>query len=224
MPVSPAVLIQCPLFAELAPELVRPIAEQMNLMPLRRRESLEDGGPAFDGLGVVLSGQLQALDETADGREVALVTVNANEVFGLPELLAEGALPLAWVASAPGTTVALMRRDHAMAALQRGDLGLRAAMLLAQRVCDTLSLQKVLTVHPVAARVCAWLVWQAQPPLWALEIPTHAELAWQLNTTRESVTRVLQKLLAEGVLGRNDLGWTVAQPDVLREMARGRRE
>lgn len=224
MPVSPAVLTLCPLFSELAPELLRPIAEQMQMLPLRRREALNGGQAAFDGLGVVLSGQVQAVDETADGREVALITAGANDVFGLPELLARSASPLVWMASAPGTTVALLRREVALGALQKGELSFRAATLLAQRVCDTLSLQKVLTVHPVAARVCAWLMWQAKPPEWMLQIPTHAELAWQLNTTRESVTRVLQKLLADGVLGRSDAGWTIAQPDVLQELARGRRE
>lgn len=224
MPVSLAVLTQCPLFAGLAPEQVRPLAERMSLVTLRRRESLQDGPPSFDGLGVVLSGQLQALDQTADGREVALVTVNPNEVFGLAEMLAQGSTPMAWVAATTGTTVGLLAREHALAGLERGELGLRAATVLAQRVCDTLSLQKVLTVHPVAARVCAWLVWQARDPEGTLQVPTHAELAWQLNTTRESVTRVMQKLLSDGVVVRESERWRIVQAEVLQDLARGRRE
>jgi DNA-binding GntR family transcriptional regulator len=67
-------------------------------------------------------------------------------------------------------------------------------------------------------------VWQARDPEGTLQVPTHAELAWQLNTTRESVTRVMQKLLSDGVVVRESERWLIVQAEVLRDLARGRRE
>ena len=164
MPLALAVLTQCSLFSGLTPELTRYCAEHMRLVSLRRRETVSDGGTGgadrFTGLGVVLSGAVQAVDLTGDGREAALVTALPFECFGLAELLAPRGQPLTWMASATSTAVGVMERDAALQAFAKPELVVRAAGLLAQRVCDAQALQKVLTVHPINARVCAWLEWQ----------------------------------------------------------------
>lgn len=222
MPVALAVLTQCPLFAGLSAELSRFCADQTRLVSLRRREALAnvDGSP-FDGLGIVLAGSVQALDLTGDGREVALATALPFEAFGLAELLAARMTPKNWLATASSTTVGLIPREAAREAFTRPELAWRAASDLAQRVCDTQSLQKVLTVHPVSARVCAWLLWQWDEATGLVDVPTHAELAWQLNTTRESVTRVLQKLVQDGVVERQQERWRVLWPEGLKDWASG---
>ena len=163
MPVAVAALAQCTLFSGVSSQLVQQVADSMRLLSLRRREVLADAAACLPGLGVVLSGALQAVDETADGREVALETVGVNQAFGVAELIAARALPVTWMAATTGTTVGLLPREQAMALLHEPEVALRAAQSLAQRVCDTRSLQKVLTVHPVSARVCAWLSWQRSP-------------------------------------------------------------
>jgi CRP-like cAMP-binding protein len=119
--------------------------------------------------------------------------------------------------------VGLLERQAALEALATAELAVRAAASLAQRVCDTQSLQKVLTVHPVSARVCAWLLWRRERATGLVGLPTHAELAWQLNTTRESVTRVLQRLLQDGVIERLEEQWRVASETGLADWARGAR-
>jgi CRP-like cAMP-binding protein len=226
MPLAVAVLTQCALFSGLTPELTRFCAEHMQLVTLRRREAIADGarggGSAFTGLGVVLGGAVQAVDLTGDGREAALVTTLPFECFGLAELLAPRGQALTWMASATSTAVGLMDREAALQAFSKPELLMRAAALLAQRVCDAHSLQKVLAVHPVSARVCAWLEWQREGERGGVTVPTHAELAWQLNTTRESVTRVFQKLIADGVLERDGDRWRIAMPDLLADWACGR--
>jgi CRP-like cAMP-binding protein len=223
MPVALAVLTQCPMFAGLPAELTRFCAEQARLVSFRRRESLANGDSGtFDGLGVVLAGSIQAVDLTGDGREVALVTALPYEAFGLAELLAARAQPLNWLSVSSSTVVALMERHAALEALRHPELALRAAASLAQRVCDAQHLHKVLTVHPVSARVSAWLLMQHDTQTGQVEVPTHAELAWLLNTTRESVTRVMQRLLNDGLIEREEAGWRVTSASALNEWARGR--
>jgi CRP-like cAMP-binding protein len=192
----------------------------MQLVYLKRREVMGDGAQPFDGLGVVLQGNLQALDLTLDGREAALMTVPQYESFGHANLLAATPVALTWVASSGSTTVAVMPSAQAQELMQFPEVALGVARRLAQEVCDLLGWQKIQSVHPVSARVCAWLQLQASPGL-AVRLPTHAEIAWRLNTTRETVTRVLQRLLTEGVLLRDGEVWLVAQPTLLRDLARG---
>lgn len=220
MPVALAAIDNCTIFINIPGEIVQQAAGWMDLQNLRRREVLgSDMG--FKGLGVVLSGTLQAVDYTADGKEVALLTAGANEAFGLAELLATRAMPLTWMAGAASTTVALMPEAQARMLLRNPDVALKAANVLAQQVCDAHGWQKVRSVHPVGARVAAWIRWQMGTD-GNLKVPTHAELAWQLNTTRESITRVFQKLLAEGVLARNGEAWRVSDSAPLADWLSGR--
>lgn len=213
MPVALAAIDNCTIFIDIPNEVIQQAAGWMELRNLRRREVLgnDDG---FRGLGVVLSGAMQAVDYTADGKEVALLTAGVNETFGMAEILAARALPLTWMAGAASTAVALMPEAQARILLRHPAVALKAANVLAQQVCDAHGWQKVRSVHPVGARVAAWIRWQTGAD-GAVKMPTHAELAWQLNTTRESITRVFQKLLAEGVLSRSGEGWVLADPIAL---------
>lgn len=192
---------------------------QMEIVNLKRRQVLLIGGRPFRGLGVVLQGRLQAIDHTIDGREVALSTVEANGVFGQVNLIAERPIDMTWIAVS-ATTLGVMQPQAAIGLLQNADMSFRVATDLAQQVCEFLSWQKILSVHPVSARVCAWLSWTAagKPEL---IFPTHAELAWRLNTTRESITRTLQRLQADDILHRLGDRWKIQKPAALEELARG---
>jgi CRP-like cAMP-binding protein len=214
MPVSMAVLVQCPLFAELPPRQLGAVAERMQIISLRRREVL--GGPkGFSGMGVVLSGSVQSVEETADGREVVLATVEPYQTLGLAELLAQPLALPTWVAAGMGTAVGALERVHAMEVLQQSELAWSVARSLAQRICDLQGMQKILSIHSVPSRLAVWLHWQCGGQDGEIRLPTHAELAWQLNTTRESVTRVLQRLSADGLLRREGEAWRVVNADAL---------
>jgi CRP-like cAMP-binding protein len=214
MPVSMAVLVQCPLFAELPTLQLGAVAERMQIVSLRRREVL-GGESGFKGLGVVLSGSLQSVDETTDGREVVLTSVEPNQPFGVAELLADALSPPTWVAAGNATAVGTLDRASSQEVLRRPELAWAVARSLAQRVCDMQGMQKILSIHSVPARLAAWLHWQCRGQDLEIRLPTHAELAWQLNTTRESVTRVLQRLSSDGLLVRDGDLWRVRQAPAL---------
>lgn len=219
MPVSALALRNCPLFAQAPESIVEQASQQMQIMHLKRREVLLISGRPFRGLGVVLQGKIQAVDHTIDGREASLATIESDGVFGQANLIAARPIDLTWVAVSP-STLAIMPPPSAMAMLTDADMSLRFAKDLAQQVCEFLSWQKILSVHPVSARVCAWLAWSAIDRS-ALTIPTHAELAWRLNTTRESITRTLQRLQADSILRRDGDSWLIENAAMLTELARG---
>ena len=213
-------LAPCGFFTNASPAAVQFAAAHMQLVHLKRREVLGDGKQPFQGLGVVLQGSLQALDLTLDGREAALLTATLHETFGHANLLAAQPVALTWVAASPSTSVAVMNSQAAQELMAFPEMALGAARLLAQEVCSFLGWQKIQAVHPVSARVCAWIEHQSAAD-YALRIPTHAELAWRLNTTRETVTRVLQRLLTDGILRREGDLWLIERRDLLSDLARG---
>jgi CRP-like cAMP-binding protein len=219
MPVLDLALRGCRLFATAPEDVVQQAAQGMDIVNLKRREVLMRGGRGFNGLGVVLQGRLQAMDRTLDGREVALQTIEEREAFGQAGLLARRPVELTWVAAAP-SAVAVMSAEQARRLLESTALGLLTARDLADQVSDQLGWQKLLAVTPISARVCAWACWAAAGRQ-TLEIPKHAELAWRLNTTRESITRTFQKLLADGLLARDGETWLIADAPALAQMAMG---
>lgn len=220
MAISVMTLTPCAFFLTASTPALQYAASHMNLLHMRRREVLQPAARPFDGLGVVLNGGLQAIDLTLDGKEVGLMNVGAHDPFGHTLLLAQQPIELTWVASSSPTTVAVMERDKALQLLEFPEMMAMVARLNGQQVSDLLGWQKIQGIHPVSARVCAWLLRHGRESS-TLRLPTHAEMAWRLNTTRESVTRVLQKLLTEGVLRRDGDDWHVLNPRTLEEMARG---
>lgn len=219
MPVSTLVLKQNAFFATLSEEAVQWAAERMDIFSLKRRQALLSGGGPFRGLGIVISGRMQAIELTMDGREVALKTIEQSGLFGQEDLLARSPLSLHWTAPA-SATVAVMGLKTAKELLLQPEMLRALAADLAQQLNDQLQWQKILSANTVAAKLANWIVFSAGERK-EVTLPTHAEVAWRLNTTRESVTRVLQRLQAEGVLVREDGRWRIQKGAALRDLAKG---
>jgi CRP/FNR family transcriptional regulator, cyclic AMP receptor protein len=219
MPVSELVLRGCNLFASAPDALVSSASGDMEIIHLKRREVLEPGGRSFRGLGVVVQGRIQSIDQTLDGREVALQTVDPGEAFGQVALLASHPVHMVWVATAP-SAVAVLSEDKALALFNSAPMAILAARGLADQVSEFLGWQKIMSVTPISSRVCAWICWSAGNKD-RLEVPKQAELAWRLNTTRESITRTFQRLQADGLLQRDESAWAILKRPALELLALG---
>ena len=219
MPVSELTLRHCSLFKQAPPGVMSLAAGKMDILHLKKREILLLNGKPFRGLGVVLQGRLQAIDFTTDGREVALTTADTYDAFGQANLIASHPVALTWVAVLQ-SSIAVLPRQDALEMLNQPEMGLELARDLSQQVCDFLSWQKILSVHPVSARVCAWITWTAANQNY-LDIPRHAELAWRLGTSRETITRTLQKLQADEILRREDDKWIIINLTLLNQLSLG---
>ncbi len=220
MPVAALALLNLPLFKDAPETLLHEIGSQMELVQLRKREVWFDADRPALGLGVVLQGRMHAVDHTLDGKEVTLLTAEAGEVFGHMELLALHPTPLNWVALT-SASIGWLPESQARGLLGSTDLLLRLAQNMAQQLSDFLGWQKLLSVNPIGARVCAWLLWQEDRDISAGPALTHAELAWRLNTTRESITRTLQRLQSEGWISREGDVWVIKDRKALLYSANG---
>jgi CRP/FNR family cyclic AMP-dependent transcriptional regulator len=219
MPVSELVLRGSSLFAGAPDDLVKQASEDMEIIHLKRREVLQPGGRRFKGLGLVVQGRIQSIEQTLDGREVALQTAEAGESFGQVALLTSLPIEMVWVATAP-SVVAVLPQAKALALFESAPMGMLAARGLADQVSEFLGWQKVIAVTPISSRVCAWICWAAGAK-YRLEVPKQAELAWRLNTTRESITRTFQRLQADGLLQRDDTAWLILRREALELLALG---
>lgn len=191
----------------------------MEIFTLKRRQTLLSGGGPFRGLGMVLQGRMQAIELTSDGREFALKTVEQNGLFGQEDVLTSKPLGLHWTAPS-SASVAVMGLKTALELTEQPELLRALAQELANQLSEQMQWQRILSANTVASKLANWIVFSAGERH-EVTLPTHAEVAWRLNTTRESVTRVLQKLQAEGVLVREGGKWTIQRRGALRDLAKG---
>lgn len=218
MAVSELTLKQNALLAQADPADIAWLAGKMSIVLLKRRETLGIAKGPFVGLGLVLSGRLQALDLTLDGREVALQTAESGDLFGEenPFCLNEN-VQLQWVA-AVATELAVLDGQYGAELKLHPSLVLILAEQLARQRRDQLQWQKIANMGSITAKVCALLIHQTANTS-SFKMPTHSELAWRLGTSRESITRVLQRLQATGALKREGAHWLISKLGVLRDLA-----
>jgi CRP-like cAMP-binding protein len=227
MPIPPPVLQNFPLLREVPAEALARLSAAMTERTFARREIVIKKGDAGHVLGFLIEGRLQGVDFTVDGREVGLYFVEPNDYFG--ELSVIDGLPRPdFIVAVGRARVATLPRDEARALLvSTPAIAQLVTERLAQRLRSVAAQRTLLGVTNPAQRVCAQLmqltIKAAGGPVIAFA-PTHQEIAIMINTSRETVTRVIQVLQARGIIKRNGNQWQVADVRYLTDVAEGRQE
>jgi len=214
-------LNRIPLLAELPADLRERLAERMRLVSLPRRAVALEKGRVDQGLGFVLTGRLQGVDFTLDGREAGLYFVGPGDFYG--ELTVVDGL------GAPEYVIALVKSDllvlpcaDARALLLSYPVAANAlAKRLAARVRASISQRSVLALANPMQRLAAQLLLLAESGAEIAHAPTHQELAIMINTTRETVSRCFQALFAQGALARHGDTLIVKRREALQTILSG---
>jgi CRP/FNR family transcriptional regulator, cyclic AMP receptor protein len=225
MPISPLIANRLKLLRDLpANELLR-FCSGMRLVEVARRKVVVGTDSPPDGMGFLVSGRLQGVDFTLDGREVGLYFVEPNDYFAELALIDNEPLPELIIATT-ASTVGFMDRAAALDLLDSFPAAARQLNVqLSRRVRDLLSQRKILAMPSAQQRICATLFGlcsrNGPEPHQIRHAPTHQEIAIMVNTTRETVTRTMQSLQSTGCVQRDGPHLLVHDPDALRRMARG---
>jgi CRP/FNR family cyclic AMP-dependent transcriptional regulator len=174
----------------------------------------------------LLDGRLQGVDMTLDGREAGLYFVEPLDFFGELSVIDQLPAPEFVIALAPSRFVMISASSlHQLMTLFPAVTNLLNARL-ARRLRESLAQRTLLSMPTPAQRVCAQLVQlshantNSQAPNVA-NAPTHQEIAIMINTTRETVTRVFQKLQAQGIIKRDGSSLHILNISYLQQVANG---
>ncbi|MCX7946521.1 MAG: Crp/Fnr family transcriptional regulator [Hydrogenophilus sp.] len=212
-------LRQVPLLAELEEAELSRVGAAAELMLLRRRQVAWRETEEGEQVGWVVRGGLVGISYTVDGRETTLFRCGTGEVFGEAEALlgmeAKG-MGVIWMAAEESVVVVAPSRVWRGVLEQNPKAALAAGVRLARQQRRFLRLRQVLADPNAARRVGAILLWLAREGRegeegwrWLPGGVTQQEVAGFANTTRETVTRVMQRLQAAGVVARGEEGWRV---------------
>jgi CRP/FNR family transcriptional regulator, cyclic AMP receptor protein len=216
-------LRQFPLFANLPEEELQATTRLLRVKTYGRREIVCRKEEPADGLYLLFSGLLQAVDIAEDGREVGLNLIKPGAFFG--ELSVIDGLPRsAHIIALQSSTVGVIPQGAAREAFYRLP-GTAEAMMrhLTAMVRNLSSFRALLAIPNSQQRVYALLQQLGQQMPGGLmviqNLPKQQEVAIMINTSRETVSRAIQHLIAQGVLEKDFRRLIVRDPQRLRRMA-----
>lgn len=209
-----------PLLNGVDQETLNMVARSLQVSEFDKGAHVLHKGGIGEHLMFVLSGKLQVVDLTEDGREIGLNFLGAGDYFGelaiidgLPRSASVVACAASWVATLPRNQAArliyhcpvvaerMLKRMAAsirMAANYRTILGIPNAF---QRVFSLLN--QFATVAPGGLVVID-------------NMPTQQQIAITVNTSRESVSRAIHVLIQHGVVEKDMRRLIIRKPDALR--------
>lgn len=195
------------LFAGLSPEEIRMLAARTVAKHVATGELLFSEGDACKGLYVIASGKLRIFKSSVSGREQVLAVEGpGGSVAELP-VFDGGPYPASVSAVEDSQVLFISREDFRRFCLERPEVALKMLAVVGSRLRRLVGIIEELSFATVRQRLVAVLVRMAESEGKRSErgidfqLPgTHQDLAQQLGTVRELVSRNLMRLQAEGLL------------------------
>lgn len=222
-----AVLQQTSLLKGLNEEALRAVAGRTVIKRLPRNAILFREGELCRGLFVVTRGRVVAYQASPDGREQVLDTVGPGNTIAELPLFDGGPYPASARALEDSEVLFLSLNDFQWLYRTYPEIADHVIQRLGYRMRRMVQLVNKLSLKDVPSRVAVSLLEYASAdgPLRdgvTFRMPRrHYELAAELSTTRESVTRTLMKLREEGVIAQRGRAIQILSVAKLKQLATG---
>lgn len=220
MPLSDIqVLARCPLFAELPEEDLAALAVVAYRRRLDTGETLFYAAEPAQGMHIVMSGRVKVfVVSPASGREVVLTVERPYGTVAELVALDGGVYPASSEAAEPSELLILEQEGFQRVLHDRPGVALHLMRMLGRRLRRLVGLLEALSFQEVIHRLAAYLLSEARKGL-PFALATNAEIAAQLGTVPELVSRNLSRLLAGEVITMNGRTVTGIDSEQLDEMA-----
>ncbi len=220
--ISRELLGRMPILGLLRGEQLDRVMAASRLVQYPKRATLALKGSTVDHLAFLIEGKVQVVDYLPDGREFGLNIIQAGGFFGELSVIDRKPRSATLVALTPVSVIQVpgeiaRRLFYEIPPVAEAMLTHLARML--RRMSDLRALQAMPGAHQ---RVYALLnyVKELTPSGMQLinDVPTHQEIAIMVNTSRETVTRAMARLLDEGVVQKDMRRLIIRKPQVLESL------
>jgi CRP/FNR family transcriptional regulator, cyclic AMP receptor protein len=201
------VLRKTPLFAGLTETEMRALAARVSKRHFRRGELLFGEGDPCTGLFLVASGKIRIFKLSAAGREQVLAVEGPGSSFAELPVFDGGNYPAAASASEDANVLFISRKDFQNFCREHPDVALKVIAVVGSRLRRLVGIIEELSFTTVRQRLIAVILRLAEasgrPSKDGVHLEltmSHQDLAAELGTVRELVSRNLSRLQAEGFL------------------------
>jgi CRP-like cAMP-binding protein len=219
------VLERLPIFAGLSREALQRVAERMVIKRLSRDAVLFREGETCHGLYAVGEGRVVVYQASRDGREYILDNVRPGQSLAELPLFDGGPYPASARAAEKSVIYFLSLADFQTLYRSNPEIADTLIRHLGQRMRRMVRLVERLSLKDVPARLATTLLDYARSADAlrndaTFRLPrTHYELAAELATSRESVTRAFARLRKQGAIASEDGRIRIVDLDRLRSAA-----
>jgi CRP/FNR family transcriptional regulator len=204
------VLARSALLSGLSPVELQTLAKRTVRKNFRSGDTLFDEGDPCLGLQIVVRGKVRIFKSSAGGRAQVLATNQPGESVAELPVFDGGPYP-ASAAAIEDTQIAFISQwDFRAYCIEHPEVALKMLAVVGARLRRLVGIIEELSFTTIRQRLVAMLLRQAQNEGvqtgsgTAIQLPaTHQELANQLGTVRELISRNLMRLQAEGLLDVN---------------------
>lgn len=195
------------LFSSLSPHELQLLATRTVRRHFTAGELLFSEGDACNGLHIIVHGRVRIFKTSVNGREQVLAINGQGESVAELPVFDGGPYPASAIAVEDAEIAFVSRRDFHAYCLEHPEVALKVLSVVGARLRRLVGIIEELSFTTIRQRLIAVLVKLAQTEGQQTErgiefqLPaSHQELANQLGTVRELVSRNLMRLHAEGVL------------------------
>lgn len=201
------VLEKTALLSGLSAAELRQLAQRTARKHYQPGELIFSEGDACSGLHIITQGKVRIFKTSASGREQVLaINVPGESVAELP-VFDGGSYPASAMAIEPAEIAFISRRDFNAFCIEHPEVALKVLSVVGARLRRLVGIIEELSFTTIRQRLIAVLVKLAQNEgrqtargIEFLLPGTHQELANQLGTVRELISRNLMRLAAEGLI------------------------
>jgi len=202
-----AVLGKTGLFSGLSPAELQMLASRTVRKLFSAGELLFSEGEPCSGLHVIAQGKVRIFKTSMGGREQVLAQNGAGDTVAELPVFDGGPYPASATAIEDAEIAFISRRDFNAFCLEHPEVALKVLSVVGSRLRRLVGIIEELSFTTIRQRLISVLVKLAQTEgkktdrgIEFLLPATHQELANQLGTVRELISRNLMRLQAEGLL------------------------
>ena len=215
---------------QLTPELRKELNSSAFRISLPAGSTIFNEGDEPTGVLILRKGRAKVAMSSEQGRTVILYIAAAGELLGLSSVFSGTRHQVSATALEP-CDLDLIRRDAFLEFLNRHQEQFRAALneMTMQHNCILAAIRRLSLAPSLLANVARFLLGlncpEAGPQTDTLQLRlTQEEIAQQLGTTRESITRTLSKLRKNNIIEQQGHTITIQNRSTLEHLARAKAE
>ncbi len=210
----------CPLFADLTPDHLEKLAGIAHQRKVQRGELLFSEGDEAKGFYVVAEGRVKVYKLSADGKERILHIVQPGATFAEAAIFGDGNYPAYAEPLVTSRLLFFPKKDFLNLLHNQSQMAINMIAGLSRYLRQFATQVEQLTFQDVPARLAKYLLSLPGATTGKVSLPiSKGQLASNLGTVSETLSRTLRKLSDEGLLEVDGKNITLCDLDELEELA-----
>ncbi len=220
------VLSRTSLFADLSDAELQALAHRTVTHNVPSGQIIFSEGEPCDGLFVVAEGAVKIFKTATTGREQVLVISQQGEAFAELPVFDGGSYPASAVTTVDSALLFVSKQDFRALCLEHPEVALKVLRNVGGRLRQLVMLIEELSFTTVRSRLASLLLRLAQTDGEQTEggtefaLGSHTQLAAQIGTVRELVSRNLARFQSEGLIRMQGKRVLIPDVDTLAEAAK----